>query len=98
MIAFDLLAARDADATDPAATPAVIRRAHSLGLIVLGCGSHGEAVRLLFPLTIPDPLLDEGMALLADALHLPACPRAPRAALPLPFLDATRCARTFHRS
>src|SRR3546814_12710280 len=52
MIAFDLLAARDADATDPAATQAVIRRAHSLVLIVLACGIHGEAVRSRFPLTI----------------------------------------------
>lgn len=72
MIAFDLLATRGQDAPDPAAAQAVIRRAHALGLVLLGCGSHGEAVRLLFPLTISDQVLDEGMALLEDALRLPA--------------------------
>ena len=69
MIAFDLLAGRGGDAVDPAATQAVLRRAHALGLIVLGCGAQGEAIRLLFPLTIPDAILDEGMALLEQALR-----------------------------
>lgn len=68
MIAFDLLLARDSDEVDPAAAQAVIRRAHELGLIVLGCGAQGEAVRLLFPLTISDAVLAEGMALLEQAL------------------------------
>ncbi len=71
MIAFDLLAARGSDDVDPAATQAVLKRAHALGLIVLGCGSQGEAVRLLFPLTIPDAVLGEGMALLEQALASP---------------------------
>ncbi len=71
MIAFDLLANRNAGTVDPAATQAVLKRAHALGLIVLGCGAQGEAVRLLFPLTIPDAVLDEGMGLLERALALP---------------------------
>ena len=71
MIAFDLLAARGGDAVDPAATQAVLKRAHALGLIVLGCGAQGEAVRLLFPLTISDALLEEGMGLLEQALARP---------------------------
>jgi len=69
MIAFDLLQARDSNNADPAATKAVVQRAHELGLIILTCGVHGEAIRLLFPLTIPDQLLDEGMALLERALR-----------------------------
>jgi len=69
MIAFDLLRERGGDAVDPAATQAVLKRAHALGLIVLGCGAQGEAIRLLFPLTIPDAVLDEGMALLEQALQ-----------------------------
>ena len=68
MIAFDLLRQRGSDEVDPAAAQAVLKRAHALGLIVLGCGSQGEAVRLLFPLTIPDAVLDEGLALLEQAL------------------------------
>ena len=70
MIAFDLLAARGGDAVDPAAAQAVLKRAHALGLILLGCGAQGEAIRLLFPLTIGEAELDEGMGLLERALAL----------------------------
>jgi 4-aminobutyrate aminotransferase/(S)-3-amino-2-methylpropionate transaminase len=69
MIAFDLLSARGGGEVDPAATQAVVKRAHALGLILLGCGSQGEAIRLLFPLTISDAVLAEGMDLLEQALH-----------------------------
>jgi 4-aminobutyrate aminotransferase/(S)-3-amino-2-methylpropionate transaminase len=72
MLAFDLLKERGGNEVDPARTQAVIRRAHALGLIVLGCGTQGEAVRLLFPLTIADAVLDEGLALLEQALRMPA--------------------------
>ncbi len=71
MIAFDLLKAADGDELDPPATQAVVKQAQALGLIVLGCGSQGEAIRLLFPLTISDAVLHEGMALLERALALP---------------------------
>jgi len=71
MLAFDLLHERDSDVVDPAATQAVLKRAHALGLIALGCGRQGEAIRLLFPLTITDALLDEGLGLLERALALP---------------------------
>ena len=70
MIAFDLLAARGGDAVDPAAAQAVLKRAHALGLILLGCGAQGEAIRILFPLTIGEAELDEGMSLLERALAL----------------------------
>jgi 4-aminobutyrate aminotransferase-like enzyme len=69
MLAFDLLAERGTDRLDPAAAQAVVRRAHALGLIVLGCGAQSEAVRLLFPLTIDDAVLDEGLDLLEQALR-----------------------------
>ena len=72
MIGFDLLVARDADKVDPAAAGDVLQRAHELGLILLGCGAYGEAVRLLFPLTIPDAVLAEGLGLLEQALAIPA--------------------------
>lgn len=71
MIAFDLLRQRGGDAPDPAATRDVLQRAHADGLMLLGCGSLGESVRLLYPLTIPDAVLDEGLALLEGALRLP---------------------------
>jgi len=68
MIAFDLLAERGSHEVDPSATQAVIKRAHALGLILLGCGAQGEAIRILFPLTIEDAVLIEGMTLLERAL------------------------------
>ena len=71
MIAFDLLRQRGGDAPDPAATREVLQRAHADGLMLLGCGGLGESVRLLYPLTIPDAVLDEGLALLEGALRLP---------------------------
>lgn len=71
MIAFDLLARRDGDDVDPAAAAQVLKRAHEAGLVLLGCGGTGESVRLLYPLTITDAHLDEGMALLEQALRLP---------------------------
>ena len=69
MIAFDLLDARGSEQVDPAATTQVIKRAQASGLIVLSCGARAEAVRLLFPLTIQDEVLEEGLHLLEQALQ-----------------------------
>ncbi len=69
MLAFDLLRERHGDAVDPAATSEVLHKAHDLRLILLKCGAHSEAIRLLFPLTISDALLDEGLGLLEAALR-----------------------------
>ena len=72
MIAFDLLADRGTDAgPDPAATRDVLQRAHARGLMLLGCGGLGESIRLLFPLTIPEAVFEEGFALLEEALRRP---------------------------
>ena len=68
MIAFDLLVERGRDEADSERIEALIERARELGLILLRCGSHGEAIRLLYPLTIEDAVLAEGMALLEQAL------------------------------
>ena len=38
------------------------------GLLVLGCGSYGNVLRLMLPLTIPDAVLDEGMDILEASL------------------------------
>jgi 4-aminobutyrate aminotransferase/(S)-3-amino-2-methylpropionate transaminase len=72
MIAFDLLADRGTDAgPDPAATREVLQHAHARGLMLLGCGGLGESIRLLFPLTIPEAVFEEGFALLEEALRRP---------------------------
>lgn len=68
MVAFDLLRQRGGDEVNPAAARQVLAKAHGLGLVLLGCGAQGEAIRLLFPLTIPEAVLDEGVQLLEQAL------------------------------
>ncbi len=47
---------------------AVLAAAFDRGLILLSCGLHGNVIRLLPPLTIPDADLDEGLAILEEAL------------------------------
>lgn len=69
MIAFDLLAARGGDDPDGAAAKRVTARALELGLVLLSCGIHGETIRLLMPLTASDAVIDEGMAILEQALR-----------------------------
>lgn len=70
MIAFDLVTSRGGREPDGAAAKLVTARALEEGLILLSCGIHGETIRLLYPLTISDALLDEGLDRLEDALRI----------------------------
>ncbi|MDO8380213.1 4-aminobutyrate--2-oxoglutarate transaminase [Phenylobacterium sp.] len=70
MIAFDLVTSRGGREPDGAAAKLVTSRALEEGLILLSCGIHGETIRLLYPLTISDALLDEGLDRLEDALRI----------------------------
>jgi 4-aminobutyrate aminotransferase len=47
---------------------AVQRRALELGLILLTCGVHGNAIRFLYPLTIPDAQFEAALAILGQVL------------------------------
>ncbi|MGH8224845.1 MAG: aspartate aminotransferase family protein [Gammaproteobacteria bacterium] len=46
----------------------VVRNAFDSGLLVASCGSDGRVIKLTPPLTIEDETLDEGLALLAQAV------------------------------
>lgn len=48
---------------------AVQRKAMENGLILLTCGPHGNVIRFLFPLTIEDTVLDEGLHILAKSIR-----------------------------
>jgi 4-aminobutyrate aminotransferase len=48
---------------------AVQKKAMENGLILLTCGSYGNVIRFLFPLTIEDAVLDEGLHILAKAIR-----------------------------
>lgn len=58
------LAKPDADLAKRVAAEAAAR-----GLILLTCGTWGNVVRILVPLTASDALVDEGLGILADALN-----------------------------
>jgi 4-aminobutyrate aminotransferase/(S)-3-amino-2-methylpropionate transaminase len=68
MVGFDVVDAQRSTCPVPGAAAAIVKRAHQLGLVLLGCGSQGEAIRLLFPLTASTDIIDEGMNLLTQAL------------------------------
>jgi 4-aminobutyrate aminotransferase/(S)-3-amino-2-methylpropionate transaminase len=53
---------------DSELTKAVAAAAHSQGVIVLTCGTFGNVVRLLPPLSISDDLLREGLDVLEESL------------------------------
>jgi 4-aminobutyrate aminotransferase/4-aminobutyrate aminotransferase/(S)-3-amino-2-methylpropionate transaminase len=69
MVAFELV--KDARTKEPDAetTASVLAHAERRGLILLSCGTAANVVRLLAPLTIQDAVLEEGLSLLAAALH-----------------------------
>jgi 4-aminobutyrate aminotransferase/(S)-3-amino-2-methylpropionate transaminase len=55
-------------APDAALTARVVAYAHAHGVILLSCGTHGNVIRFLPPLAIPDALLREGLSVVADGL------------------------------
>jgi 4-aminobutyrate aminotransferase/(S)-3-amino-2-methylpropionate transaminase len=67
-----MIAAEFVDATtgepDAALTGAIAKACIAQGVIVLTCGTYGNVIRFLPPLTIPDALLHEGIDVLATAL------------------------------
>jgi 4-aminobutyrate aminotransferase/(S)-3-amino-2-methylpropionate transaminase len=52
---------------DPAAAAKVASACHQAGLLVLTCGTFGNVLRLLPPMVIGEPLLNEGLSILAEA-------------------------------
>ncbi len=55
-------------APDAALTAAVAKAAIAQGVIVLTCGTYGNVIRFLPPLSMPDHLLAEGLDVVAAAL------------------------------
>ncbi|WP_339348537.1 4-aminobutyrate--2-oxoglutarate transaminase [uncultured Sphingomonas sp.] len=71
MIGFDIVADRAGREPDGAEAKRVCARALDAGLILLTCGTHGETIRILVPLTVSDAILTEGMDALERALVRP---------------------------
>jgi len=66
MVAIELF---DGDAPDAELTRKVVAEAARRGLILLSCGTYGNVIRVLVPLTADDGLLDEGLRILADTFE-----------------------------
>jgi 4-aminobutyrate aminotransferase / (S)-3-amino-2-methylpropionate transaminase / 5-aminovalerate transaminase len=66
MLAVELV---DPETGEPAVAlaKAVAAAAHVRGLILLTCGTYGNVLRLLPPLSMPDHLLEEGLDVLEES-------------------------------
>jgi 4-aminobutyrate aminotransferase/(S)-3-amino-2-methylpropionate transaminase len=53
---------------DAALTSRVAKACHQAGVVVLTCGTYGNIIRLLPPLSLSDELLDEGLSVLEQAV------------------------------
>ncbi|MCW2723304.1 MAG: 4-aminobutyrate aminotransferase [Frankiales bacterium] len=67
MIAIELVQGADDRTPNPAATAAISKACHQLGLVTLTAGTWGNVLRFLPPLVISDALLDEGLSILEQA-------------------------------
>lgn len=72
MIGFDIVKARGGVEPDTDATKLIVGKALGEGLLLLTCGTYGNTIRILVPLTASDALVDEGLNLLEKALAYPA--------------------------
>ena len=66
MIALELVEEGDINKPNAALTKAICAKAAEKGLLLLSCGTRGNVIRFLPPLTIEMEVLDEGAAILAS--------------------------------
>jgi 4-aminobutyrate aminotransferase/4-aminobutyrate aminotransferase/(S)-3-amino-2-methylpropionate transaminase len=69
MVAFELVKDLKSKEPDAELTASILAHAEKRGLILLSCGTSANVVRLLAPLTIPNAVLDEGLAILTAAVQ-----------------------------
>ncbi len=69
MVGFDVVTSSEDPRPDGIGAKLVAARAMDGGLVVLTCGTFGETIRLLTPLTISDAILDEGLKILLNAVR-----------------------------
>ena len=68
MLAVEFVTDFDTATPDAALTKAVCAHALKRGLILLACGMHGNALRIMVPLTASDEIIEEGLAIFEAAL------------------------------
>lgn len=68
MLAVEFVTDFDSAEPDAALTKSVIAHAHARGLILLACGMHGNALRIMVPLTASDEIINEGLEIFEAAM------------------------------
>jgi 4-aminobutyrate aminotransferase/(S)-3-amino-2-methylpropionate transaminase len=68
MLAVEFVTDFETAAPDAAFTKSVIAHALKRGLILLACGMHGNALRIMVPLTAEDAIIEEGLSIFEAAL------------------------------
>ena len=68
MVAMELVTDRNTREPDPQLTAALVQEVAKRGVVILSCGTRGNVIRILAPLTASDELIDEGIDILHEAL------------------------------
>ena len=66
MIAVELFEGGDLHKPNAALTGQIVAKAREKGLILLSCGTYGNVLRVLVPVTAPDAQLDKGLAIIKE--------------------------------
>ncbi|MGY4491391.1 4-aminobutyrate--2-oxoglutarate transaminase [Pseudomonas sp. TE3610] len=66
MIAVEVFEGADNHKPNAAAVASVVAKARDKGLILLSCGTYGNVLRILVPLTAPDEQMDKGLAIIEE--------------------------------
>ncbi|MFO1112446.1 MAG: 4-aminobutyrate--2-oxoglutarate transaminase [Rhodospirillales bacterium] len=74
MVAIEFFDAAVRRKPAPDIAKAVVAEAARRGLLLLSCGVHGNVVRIMAPLTIPEDVFEEGLGLLDEAVAAVAVP------------------------
>ncbi|MBP5855765.1 4-aminobutyrate--2-oxoglutarate transaminase [Marivibrio halodurans] len=68
MLAVEFVTDFETAQPDAALTKAIVAKALEKGLVLLACGMHGNAIRVMVPLTASDALIEEGLQIFEAAL------------------------------
>lgn len=68
MVAFELSQNGDVKKPDAELTKRIVAEATRRKLVLLSCGTYGNVIRILVPLTASDALIDEGLNIIAESL------------------------------
>lgn len=68
MLAVEFVTDFETAAPDAGLVKSICAHALKRGLILLGCGMHGNALRIMVPLTVSDEIIEEGLAIFEAAL------------------------------